>query len=764
VGDRFDRVRGLREAIDMRGILLVVCTLCASCTPIEGLRHASVIGDGGPVAADTGTDDSTVGKSGFDAAASVTTRDAGPGASPDSVQKPDTSCSTPGARACAGRASLIPLQCDHSVWQAQTMCQPNERCDTSAGPTAGLCRAIAPECVNRASGVAFCDGDQMRACAVDLMSSELHACPAQRHCMLTQGEAKCVCLPGSIEDGNGCRVPTDCAMGGGGCDPLSTCSMSGATRVCSGCPSGYFGTGSEGCAPLLRALTAPGAVLTPALAPDVTEYHMTVPMLAQRVAITATGPANTTITWNGAPAQTETAWVSPVLKLGVNPIELVLTSQYGVSRKYTIVVERTGKQQAYVKARMPSAEDSFGFVVALSGDTLVAGALYEDSSAGGVNGDQTNESAADSGAAFVFVRQGDSWVQQAYLKADSPVQRDFFGASVAISGDTIAVGAIRADPWHGASGVVSRAGAVYVFVRNAGVWSQQARLQPAASAADDLVGISLALQGDTLVLGAPNDSSVATHSGAAHVFTRTAGAWHEAQTLKQATPVREAVFGSTLALDGDTLAVGAPYDATGATAAGSVDVFVRKDDKWSPQQTLRAPTASKNAVFGESVALRGDTLAIGAPHSDLILTLPHGEVHTFDRSGTQWTPSLVMSAPIPRDNDYFGASLGLTATALLVGANGDSSGARGLNGDASRNDAPFEGAAYLYSRQGKSYTQSAYLKAMNAEHDDAFGEFVALSDDAIVVSAIYESGGVGGINGDQADNSVSKSGAVYVFR
>jgi trimeric autotransporter adhesin len=326
------------------------------------------------------------------------------------------------------------------------------------------------------------------------------------------------------------------------------------------------------------------------------------------------------------------------------------------------------------------------------------------------------------------------------------------------------VGAIRADPWHGASGVVSRAGVVYVFVRNAGVWTQQARLQPRASAADDLVGISLALQGDTLVFGAANDSSVATHSGAAYVFTRSAGAWHELQTLKQAKPVREAVFGSAMAIDGETLAITAPYDSTGAAAAGSVDVFVRKDDKWVEQQTLRAGAPSVNAVFGESVALRGDTLVVGAPHSDLILSLPHGEVDTFERSGTHWTQSGVMTAPFPRDNDYFGASLGLTATALLVGANGDSSGAHGLNGDASRSDAQYEGAAYLFSRQDNSFTQSAYLKAMNAEHDDCFGEFVALSDDAIVVTSIYESGAVGGINGDQTSNGASKSGAVYVFR
>jgi hypothetical protein len=123
-----------------------------------------------------------------------------------------------------------------------------------------------------------------------------------------------------------------------------------------------------------------------------------------------------------------------------------------------------------------------------------------------------------------------------------------------------------------------------------------------------------------------------------------------------------------------------------------------------------------------------------------------------------------MTATVPRANDYFGASLGLTDTALLVGANGDRSGAQGLNGDPMRSDAQYEGAAYLFARQSQSYLLSAYIKAAAAEHDDAFGEWVALSDSMAVVSAIYESGSVGGVNGNQKDNGASKSGAVYVFR
>jgi hypothetical protein len=709
-------------------------------------------------------DDAGPNSVGMDAAASdAGLGDAAQPTASEGTQKSAGDCSNQGARACDGHASLTPLLCDGSHWTAQTPCKTDERCDTGAGPNEGMCRPIANECMNRESGVAFCDGNQRRICA-DLVSSELLPCPAQMQCAVMEYHAACACPPGSIPDGTTCREATSCTTAQGGCDPLTKCSMNGDQRVCSTCPTGYKGTGSQGCAPLLRMLKASSGVVTPDLAQDVTQYHLTVPLLTQRVTLTAEAPANSRIEWNGALTETGAGWVSPVLKLGTNSLHLVVTSQSGVSSQYELIVERTGVQDAYIKARMPNVEDAFGWGLAISGDTLVVGAIYEDSAAGGVNGDQSNDGATDSGAAYVFVRQGDAWVQQAFLKADSPAPNDFFGASAAISGDTIAVGAVRADPWHGASGVTPRSGRVYVFTRQNGVWSQQARLAPAASATDDLVGTSVALQGDTLVFGAANDSSSASHSGAAYVFTRAAGTWTEGPKLKSLKPVADGSFGSAISIDATTLVIGAPYDSSDVDSAGSADVFVLRDGKWVEQQQLRPTLPSDHGVFGESVAVRGDSLVIGAPHSDLILSLPHGEVYTFERAGDTWTSTGVMTATVPRANDYFGASLGLTDTALLVGANGDRSGAQGLNGDPMRSDAQYEGAAYLFARQSQSYLLSAYIKAAAAEHDDAFGEWVALSDSMAVVSAIYESGSVGGVNGNQKDNGASKSGAVYVFR
>ncbi|MBK8430338.1 MAG: FG-GAP repeat protein [Chloroflexi bacterium] len=147
-------------------------------------------------------------------------------------------------------------------------------------------------------------------------------------------------------------------------------------------------------------------------------------------------------------------------------------------------------QQAYIKASNAESDDRFGDVIALSGDTLVVGAPYEDSAATGINGSQTN-GATDSGAVYVFVRSGSTWTQQAYIKANNSEAGDQFGTSVAIFGETLIVGAPYEDSAPGdiiPSNSLTNAGAAYVFVREAGVWSQQAMLKAANAEANDILG------------------------------------------------------------------------------------------------------------------------------------------------------------------------------------------------------------------------------------------------------------------------------------
>ena len=207
-------------------------------------------------------------------------------------------------------------------------------------------------------------------------------------------------------------------------------------------------------------------------------------------------------------------------------------------------------QEAYMKSSNSDAIDVFGGAVAISGDTVVVGAPGESSNATGVNGDQTNNSLLDAGAAYVFVRNGATWTQQAYLKASNTGQGDDFGRSVAISGDTIVVGADGED--SSAKGIngdqsdnsATGAGAAYVFVRTGTTWSQQAYLKSSNTDAVDTFGNSVAVSGETIVVGALGESSNATgingdqsdnsalQAGAAYVFVRNGTTWSQQAYLK----------------------------------------------------------------------------------------------------------------------------------------------------------------------------------------------------------------------------------------
>jgi len=196
-------------------------------------------------------------------------------------------------------------------------------------------------------------------------------------------------------------------------------------------------------------------------------------------------------------------------------------------------------QQVYLKASNTDMSDYFGHAVAISGDTAVVGAYQEDSSATGVNGNQTDNTATNAGAVYVFVRNGTAWTQQAYLKASNTDAFDAFGTSVAISGDTIVVGA----PWEdsSATGVngnqsdnsLSQAGAAYVFVRSGTTWTQQAYLKaPIQFLPMDYFGQSVAISGDTVVVGAfEKDDGFTMDTGAAYVFVRSGTTWATQATL-----------------------------------------------------------------------------------------------------------------------------------------------------------------------------------------------------------------------------------------
>ncbi len=327
-------------------------------------------------------------------------------------------------------------------------------------------------------------------------------------------------------------------------------------------------------------------------------------------------------------------------------------------------------QQAYLKASNTDAGDNFGVLVALSGDRLVVGAFKEASAATGIDGDQSDNSANDSGAVYVYTRDGSGvWSQQAYVKASNTDAADLFAFSVALSGDTLAVGAIHEK--SAATGIDGDqsdnsaifAGAGYVYTRDgAGVWSQQAYLKASNTDADHggVFGSSIALSGNTLVVGASNEYSAASgidgdqgdnsaeHAGAAYVFTRDGtGIWSQQAYIKASNTDAEDFFGRSVALSGDTLAVGSWYEASAtsgidgdqsdnnAIRAGAVYVYTRDGaGVWSQQAYIKASNTDAEDLFGRLVALSGDTLVVSARGEDSAATGIDGDQGNTGFSGT----------------------------------------------------------------------------------------------------------------------------------
>jgi len=422
-------------------------------------------------------------------------------------------------------------------------------------------------------------------------------------------------------------------------------------------------------------------------------------------------------------------------------------------------------QQAYLKASNTDAYDNFGDSVAVCGDTVVVGAPWEDSSATGVGGNQDDNNALDAGAAYVFVRSGTAWSQQAYLKASNAGAGDGFGGSVAVSGDTVVVGASNED---------SSAGAAYVFVRSGTAWSQQAYLKASNPGASDRFGISVAVSGDTVVVGAHWEDSSATgvggkqddnnalEAGAAYVFVRSGTAWSQQAYLKASNAGAGDGFGFSVAVSGDTVVVGASGEDSGATGvggnqddnnasfSGAAYVFVRSGTTWSQQAYLKASNTGAGDEFGCSVAVSGDTVVVGALDEDGSVS-GAGAAYVFVRSGTTWSQQAYLKASNPGAGDEFGSSVAVSGDTVVVGA-------RDEGGSAS--DA---GAAYVFVRSGTAWSQQAYLKASRTDVDDSFGCSVAVSGDTVVVGAQREDSNAAGVNGDDSNNDVDDAGAAYVF-
>ena len=355
-----------------------------------------------------------------------------------------------------------------------------------------------------------------------------------------------------------------------------------------------------------------------------------------------------------------------------------------------------------------ATNDFFGFSVALSGDTAVIGAFRDSDDVKGV----------DSGSAYVFARSGTYWSQQAKLTATDGAANDTFGGNVALSGDTTVIGALGDD--DDVNGVDS--GSAYVFTRSGTSWSEQAKLTAADGAAGDEFGYSVALSGDTAVIGAARDDDKGNDSGSAYVFTRSGTSWSQQAKLTAADGAAGDVFSISVALSGDTAVIGADLDDEKGDNSGAAYVFTRSGSTWGQQAKLTADDGAAGDLFGIRVALSGVTAVIGAARDD-DKGDNSGAAYVFIRSGTTWSQQAKLTAADGAANDRFGTRVALSGNTAVIGAI--------LDDDKSDNS----GSAYVFTRSGTTWSQQAKLAAADGAADDVFGWSVALSGDTVMIGA-----------------------------
>ena len=451
----------------------------------------------------------------------------------------------------------------------------------------------------------------------------------------------------------------------------------------------------------------------------------------------------------------------------------LVTTGNGTAQTPTAAPAPKLRQVAYIKASNTHANDHFGnggtlegHGLALSGDgnTLAVGAPYESSAAKGINGNQNDTSLYSSGAVYLFARVNNAWTQQAYIKASNPGQGARFGHVVSLSrdGNTLAVSAVfEASAAKGIDGdqndkSIPQAGAVYVFTRSGATWSQQAYIKASntgekgtANIPDegDQFGFSIALSadGNTLAAGAISEDSAAT------------------------------------GINGD-------QNDNSKQSAGATYVFTRTGTKWTQQAYVKASNTGAMDLFGYAVGLSadGNTLAVsaydeGSSAREINGVMDRGRrgsgaIYVFTRTGTNpsqqtWAQTAYLKASNAENGDSLGYDMAISqdGNTIVGGAGDEDCFAAGVNPSAKcDNDYKTDtstGAAYVFFRNGGTWTQQAFIKASHPSKEDWFASRLGLSGDGntLGVGAQLENGNSKGINGNETDLTAEDSGVLYLF-
>lgn len=363
----------------------------------------------------------------------------------------------------------------------------------------------------------------------------------------------------------------------------------------------------------------------------------------------------------------------------------------------------------------------FGHAVAAGADSVLVGARAD------------NHRGDFAGAAYVFDRTEDGWMQEPKITAASPSADSWFGASIALSGDHLLVGA------HLDSEDAEHSGSAHVYKRNSMNWAPTARLRPRAAAAGDFFGCSVGVNEAYAVVGAYGDDEAGDGAGSAYVFRRRGERWIEELKLLASDASAGDRFGVAVGIGDERALIGASSNNDAGRGSGSAYVFRRHGRRWIEEAKLTASDAHAGDTFGHAVSIAPEFCVVGAPHHD-----PNGRragaAYVFRLVGSRWIEDAKLAPRHPTGGDLFGYSVSVSGPFILVGAYGD-------------RDAGFAaGAAYVFKRTDAGWVQQAKLIAEDVSAGDLLGYSVSIAGDRAVLGAHRNSA------------ASQQSGAAYMFQ
>ena len=421
----------------------------------------------------------------------------------------------------------------------------------------------------------------------------------------------------------------------------------------------------------------------------------------------------------------------------VNPVSAFTT--ISVSGQSDVVADNSeagidwvnsSSQQQKLTASDAATNDRFGYDLDISGDGdyAIVAAPWEST---------------QKGKAYVYLRSGSTWSEQATLTGSDTGSNDYFGIGIKISedGSTAVVGA------KGAGTGINGTGKAYVFVRSGTSWTQQAAITASDAADGDLFGsaVDISDDGNTIVFGAYGEDTGGNARGQAYVFTRSGSTWTEQQKFQSSDIEDGDNFGFAVAIsgDGNNLIVGVPFEDTNGSGAGSAYIFTRSGSTWSQQAKIQASDAAANQEFAYSVDMStdGNTVAIGS--RDDTGGTNRGAAYIFTRSGSTWSQQAKIEDTNEADFDLFagggrGVSLSGSGNVLVVGAYGDDdSGSQ-------------SGSSFVFTRSGSTWSLAKKIATSDAAASDENGFAVAIdkNGDTLLTGSYGKS---------------SSTGAAYVF-